>query len=209
MTGKTYKPVKIVIPSRILFIDNFDSFTYNLVDEFAKRKSEVLILRNNVSLEFLELKLKSFKPHFIVLSPGPSTPRQAGICLELIKKYAGKFPIMGVCLGHQALAEAFGGKVDLAGEVLHGKASWIKHDDQGLFKGIENPLLAGRYHSLAIKAMPPDFIVTARCGEIIMGIRHKTLPLEGVQFHPESILTPTGGKLLENALEMWGAVNKG
>jgi anthranilate synthase/aminodeoxychorismate synthase-like glutamine amidotransferase len=204
MPVKTYNKVKTALPPRILFIDNFDSFTYNLVDEFAKRQAEVLILRNNISLDFLAAKLKSFKPHFIVLSPGPSTPQEAGICIELIKKYAGKVPILGVCLGHQALAEAFGGKVDLAGEVVHGKASWIKHDDQGLFAGLENPFLAGRYHSLAVKAIPPNFIVTATCGQLIMGIRHKTLPLEGVQFHPESILTPTGGRLIENVLQMWG-----
>lgn len=188
----------------ILFIDNFDSFTYNLVDEFEKRDCNVLIYRNNTSLAVLDGVVKKFKPNLIVISPGPSTPSKAGVCVELIKKYYEQIPIFGVCLGHQCIIEALGGTVQKCSETIHGKPSLIKHDEKGIFLGLENPFQAGRYHSLEGFKIPIDLEVTARTADkrIVMAARHKEHKVIGVQFHPESILTPIGGKLIENLLEV-------
>lgn len=188
---------------KILFIDNFDSFTYNLVDEFVKRGHSVLIYRNDVSLKKIGDVLLSEKPEMIVLSPGPGTPAEAGICIELIKKFHAKVPILGICLGHQAIVEAFGGTVGRAGETLHGKTSLIFHDGTGLYKGISSPFVAGRYHSLAAHKVPTILEITAKTENgTVMGVRHKKYLLHGVQFHPESILTPEGGKIIENMVSI-------
>jgi anthranilate synthase/aminodeoxychorismate synthase-like glutamine amidotransferase len=190
----------------VLFIDNFDSFTYNLVDEFEKRECNVLVYRNNVNMKMFDKEIKSFKPRLIVISPGPGNPKSAGNCIEIIKKYGEKIPIFGVCLGHQCLIEAFKGVVSKAPEIIHGKSSKIKHDGKGIFKGLENPFQAGRYHSLVGVSIPYCFEVSARTIKmnIVMAIRHKELNLIGVQFHPESILTPVGGKIIDNLLKIGG-----
>lgn len=186
---------------KVLMIDNFDSFTYNLVDEFEKRNCNVEVYRNNIGLENFEKIVKKMKPGLIVISPGPSYPKDAGISIDVIKKYAGKIPIFGVCLGHQCIIEAFGGIVNRAPEVLHGKPSIITHDKKSIFKNIENPFQAGRYHSLAGFKIPEELIVSAETDTgIVMGVRHKKFFVEGVQFHPESILTPNGGLLIENLI---------
>ncbi len=189
-------------PINILFIDNFDSFTYNLVDEFEKRKCNVLVYRNNTDMEVIGNVIEKFNPKLIVLSPGPSTPQKAGICIELVKKYCKKFPIFGVCLGHQCIIEAFGGEVDRCSETLHGKPSKIEHDGKGIFKNMENPFQAGRYHSLAALKVPDELEVSAKTKDIVMAIRHRDHDIVGVQFHPESVLTPIGGKIIDNLLEV-------
>jgi len=186
----------------VLFIDNFDSFTYNLVDEFEKRGCKCIVYRNNVPLEKIGQVVKEFRPKLVIISPGPSSPKEAGICIELIKKYKGVLPIFGVCLGHQCIIEAFGGVVARANQTAHGKPSSISHDGKGVFKGLENPFQAGRYHSLAGKKIPKCLEVTASSeDEKVMAVRHKSLFVEGVQFHPESILTSLGGKIIENLIE--------
>jgi len=192
----------------ILMIDNFDSFTYNLVQYFEVLGEEVLVYRNNaLSMEEIE----KLSPDYIVISPGPCTPREAGISVEVIKKFSGKIPILGVCLGHQSIAYAFGGKIISARRLMHGKTSQIFHDGKTIFKGLPNPFEATRYHSLAVdeKTLPVEFEVSARAedGEI-MGIRHRKFVLEGVQFHPESILTKGGMKLLKNFLKIGKEVKK-
>ncbi|HEX67765.1 MAG TPA: aminodeoxychorismate/anthranilate synthase component II [bacterium] len=192
----------------ILMIDNFDSFTYNLVQYFEVLGEEVLVYRNNaLSMEEIE----KLSPDYIVISPGPCTPREAGISVEVIKEFSGKIPILGVCLGHQSIAYAFGGKIISARRLMHGKTSQIFHDGKTIFKGLPNPFEATRYHSLAVdeKTLPVEFEVSARAedGEI-MGIRHRKFVLEGVQFHPESILTKEGMKLLKNFLKIGKEVKK-
>jgi anthranilate synthase/aminodeoxychorismate synthase-like glutamine amidotransferase len=189
---------------KVLFIDNFDSFTYNLVDEFEKRDCSVLVYRNNIDIKIIEQTVKKFKPNLIVISPGPGTPRQAGISKEIIEKYHEKIPIFGVCLGHQAIIEVFGGRVDKAVETIHGKPSKINHDNLGIFKHVENPFQSGRYHSLIGYDIPYCLEISARSAErdLVMAVRHKEFPVIGVQFHPESILTPVGGKLIENLIAM-------
>jgi len=185
----------------ILFIDNFDSFTYNLVDEFEKRKCKVLVYRNDIKMEELDKIIKRHNPKLIVISPGPSNPRNAGICVDLIKKYYQKIAIFGVCLGHQCIVEAFGGRVDRAAEIIHGKSSLVYHDGKTLFENIENPFRAGRYHSLAALEMPDCLEVSAKTeNNIVMAARHNKYAVEGVQFHPESIMTSEGGKIIENVL---------
>lgn len=188
----------------VLFIDNFDSFTYNLVDEFKKRKCEVLVYRNNIDIKIIDEAIKKFKPNLIVISPGPSTPKNAGISEEIIRQYHQKIPIFGVCLGHQCIVEVFGGRVDKAVETIHGKPSKISHDGIGIFGGIENPFQAGRYHSLVGYDIPYCLEVSARSveRELVMAVRHKEFPVIGVQFHPESILTPIGGPIIENLIKM-------
>jgi len=181
---------------KVLFIDNFDSFTYNLVDEFEKRGCQVIVYRNNIRLNDVEKN----KPGLIVISPGPATPKEAGICKALIKKYYKKIPIFGVCLGHQCIIEALGGKIVRAPEIVHGKPSKITHCGKDIFQGLENPLHAGRYHSLVGTKIPECLNITATVNNIVMAVKHKKYPLYGVQFHPESIMTPTGGKLIENLL---------
>ncbi len=188
----------------VLFIDNFDSFTYNLVDEFAKRGCNVLVYRNNTPMEKIEEIVAEFKPKLIVVSPGPSSPKEAGISIPIIKKFAGKIPIFGVCLGHQAIIEAFGGTVGKCGETVHGKPSSVEHDNKTIFSGLKNPFKAGRYHSLTGLNIPSCLAISAHTGEIVMGVRHKEHFVEGVQFHPESILTPEGGKVIENLIRMVG-----
>ena len=190
----------------LLMIDNYDSFTYNLVQYFGELGADVQVHRNDqITIDEIE----KLNPEHLVVSPGPCTPNEAGISIEAIKQFAGKLPILGVCLGHQSIGQAFGGKIVHANNIMHGKTSMVKHNDVGVFKGLSNPLEATRYHSLVIdKASLPDcFEVTAWTetadGEIdeIMGVRHKEMAIEGVQFHPESILTQHGHDMLRNYLE--------
>ncbi|MEK6949415.1 MAG: aminodeoxychorismate/anthranilate synthase component II [Nanoarchaeota archaeon] len=186
-----------------IMIDNFDSFTYNLVDEFEKRNCKVHVYRNNIGMENFKKIAQKIKPRLIIISPGPGSPKEAGISIPAIKEYSGKIPIFGVCLGHQSIIEAFDGIVDRAPEVLHGKPSKVRHDNGTIFKGLENPLQAGRYHSLAGLRIPEELEVSARSeSNVVMGVRHKKHFIEGVQFHPESILTPSGGLIIENLLSM-------
>ncbi|PHM30662.1 aminodeoxychorismate synthase component II [Xenorhabdus innexi] len=189
----------------LLIIDNYDSFTFNLYQYFCELGTRVLVKRNDeLQLEDIE----KLAPTHLVISPGPCTPDEAGISLEVISHFAGKLPILGVCLGHQAIGQAFGASVVKAREVMHGKTSLIHHNQQGVFKGLNRPLTVTRYHSLVVAAetLPASFEVTAwsqHDGNVdeIMGIRHRTLPLEGVQFHPESILSEQGHDLLNNFLK--------
>src|SRR5210317_777280 len=190
----------------LLMIDNYDSFTYNLVQYFGELGADVRVIRNDqISVEELE----NLNPERIVISPGPCTPNEAGISLEAIKHFAGRIPLLGVCLGHQSIGQAFGGKIVHAGEIMHGKTSMIHHKDAGVFRGLANPLEATRYHSLVIEksSLPECLEVTAWTvaadGKMdeIMGVRHRTLAVEGVQFHPESILTEQGHEMLKNFLD--------
>jgi len=186
---------------KVLMIDNFDSFTYNLVDEFEKRNCHVEVYRNNIGLEDFQKIVNAINPNSIVISPGPSSPKDAGISIDVIKKYSGKIPIFGVCLGHQCIIEAFDGVVNRAPEVVHGKPSRITHDNKSIFQNIENPFQVGRYHSLAGIKIPNELLVSSESDTgIVMGVRHKNFFVEGVQFHPESILTPNGGLLIENLI---------
>ena len=188
---------------KILLIDNFDSFTYNLVDEFEKRGCEVVVYRNNTDMKIIDNLMKTLKPRLIVISPGPSAPKDAGISNEVIARYWHKTPIFGVCLGLQCIVEAFGGRVDKAFEIVHGKSSLIEHDNETIFKNIENPIRAGRYHSLAAIDVPYSLEISARSEKgLVMAVRHKEGFVEGVQFHPESILTPVGGHIIENVIEI-------
>ena len=188
--------------TNVLFIDNFDSFTYNLVDEFAKRDCPTKVYRADTPLEKLIKAANDFKPDLLVLSPGPGNPNTAGVTLAAIDYFKDKLPIFGVCLGHQAIVQYFGGKIGHADDVMHGKPSRISHNGSGVFEGLENPLQAGRYHSLCACELPDCLDITAEFENIVMGVRHKKLPIYGVQFHPESILTPTGGKVIENMLQI-------
>lgn len=185
---------------KVLFIDNFDSFTYNLVDDFCKRNCDAKVYRADTELEELKAAAKDFSPGLIVISPGPGTPDTAGVTLAAIDYFKDKLPIFGVCLGHQAIAQYFGGKVGHAPKPMHGKGSRVTHNGQGVFAGVENPLQAGRYHSLCVLELPGCMRQTAQFENIIMAAEHKELPIHGVQFHPESILTPAGGKIIENIL---------
>jgi anthranilate synthase/aminodeoxychorismate synthase-like glutamine amidotransferase len=188
----------------LLVIDNYDSFTYNLVQYLGELGQEVRVVRND---EIPAAAIAGLGPSHIVISPGPCTPNEAGISLDVIKSYAGKIPILGVCLGHQSIGQAFGGKIVRAARVMHGKTSQIHHDGKGVFSGLPNPFEATRYHSLLIeRASVPDALeVTARTSEDeIMAVRHRTLPVEGVQFHPESFLTTAGKDLLRNFIAKGG-----
>jgi len=184
----------------LLMIDNYDSFTYNLVQYLGELGEDVKVVRND---EMSVDDIAALSPSRIVLSPGPCTPNEAGVCLELIGRFAGRVPILGVCLGHQAIGQAFGGKVVHAKQLMHGKVSRIHHSGAGVFRGLPTPYEATRYHSLAIEreSCPDELEVTAwtEDGEI-MGVRHRSLAVEGVQFHPESILTEHGHALLKNFL---------
>jgi anthranilate synthase/aminodeoxychorismate synthase-like glutamine amidotransferase len=189
---------------RLLLIDNYDSFTYNLVQAFLVLGAEVDVHRNDRLDVAAALKLN---PSHLCISPGPGTPRDAGVSVEMIRAFAGRIPVLGVCLGHQSLVEVFGGKVVRAGRLMHGKTSTIEHDGAGVFAGIAQHCEVGRYHSLiAEPASLPDCLqVTARTDQNeIMGARHRELMVEGVQFHPESVLTPLGPKMLENFLKLTG-----
>jgi len=185
----------------LLMIDNYDSFTYNLVQYFGELGQEVKVIRNDA---ITVPDIGAMKPDYLVISPGPCAPAQAGVSLAAIKEYAGKIPLLGVCLGHQAIGEAFGGKIIHAQQLMHGKTSPVFHKDVGVFRGLPNPITCTRYHSLAIErdSLPACLDITAETedGEI-MGVRHKTLPVEGVQFHPESILTEQGHQMLDNFLK--------
>lgn len=186
----------------ITVIDNYDSFTYNLVQYLAVLGAEIKVFRNDkVSV----VEIESMQPMAIVISPGPCTPREAGISVDLVKKLSGTVPILGVCLGHQAIAEAFGAEITRAGQIMHGKTSMIEFCDSPLYAGIKSPALVGRYHSLVVRkdSLPPELVADASSeDEEIMGLRHKKHPTHGVQFHPESILTPCGKKLLKNFLRI-------
>jgi anthranilate synthase/aminodeoxychorismate synthase-like glutamine amidotransferase len=190
----------INIKRKVLFIDNFDSFTYNLVDDFCKRNCQAKVYRADTSLEELKKVAMDFKPDLLVISPGPGTPSTAGVTLAAIDYFKDKLPIFGVCLGHQAVGQYFGGKVGHAPSPMHGKGSRVVHNGKGIFSDVENPLQVGRYHSLCILELPDCLEKTAEVEGIIMGVQHKELPIFGVQFHPESILTPAGGKIVENIL---------
>ena len=187
---------------RILLIDNYDSFTYNLVQAFAAQGAEVLVYRNDEIGQDQALELE---PTHLVISPGPGRPEDAGVSLAMIDVFAEKLPRLGVCLGHQCLVSHFGGEIVRAERLMHGKTSMVKHDNKTVFEGLAEPFEAGRYHSLcaARESLPDCLELTAQTvrGEI-MGVRHKELPLEGVQFHPESVLTPEGDKLMNNFLRM-------
>ena len=189
----------------LLMIDNYDSFTYNLVQYLGELGEDVQVYRND---EIDLAKVAALKPDHIVISPGPCTPNEAGISVPLIHEFAGKVPILGVCLGHQSIGQAFGGRIVHAKQLMHGKTSSIFHKDVGVFRGLPNPYIATRYHSLVIEreTIPDCLEITAWTddGEI-MGVRHKTLAVEGVQFHPESILTEYGHELLQNFLTAWPA----
>lgn len=193
----------------LVMIDNYDSFTYNLVQYFGELGAEVKVFRND---RITVAEIEALKPDHLVISPGPCTPTEAGISIEAIRHFAGKLPILGVCLGHQSIGQAFGGRIIRAGEIMHGKTSPIHHSGVGVFKGLENPFQATRYHSLVIdkESLPASLEVTAWTqnddGTIdeIMGVRHREFVIEGVQYHPESILSAHGHQQLANFLAMQG-----
>ncbi len=187
---------------KVLFVDNFDSFTYNLVDDFCKRDCQAKVYRANTELDELKTVADQFGPDLLVISPGPGTPDTAGVSLAAVGYFRDKLPILGVCLGHQVIVQYFGGRIGHAPEPVHGKPSRLIHDGKGIFAGVENPLQAGRYHSLIALELPECLEKTADFEGLIMGVRHKDLPIFGVQFHPESILTPAGGKIIENMLRI-------
>ena len=190
----------------VFVLDNYDSFTYNLVQYLGELGAQVEVRRNNqVTIEEVE----GLRPDRIVVSPGPCTPADAGVSVELIRRFAGKVPVLGVCLGHQAIGEAFGGKVVRARNLMHGKTSRVEHDGKTIFRGVMSPMTATRYHSLIVSEsnLPTELEVSARTVEadgtrVIMGLRHRKFPVEGVQFHPESVLTDQGKKLVENFLAL-------
>ncbi len=186
-------------PLRVVFIDNFDSFTWNLVDEFARRGAEIEVWRNDVTAAHALARTEAGAgARLLVLSPGPGGPREAGCCVELCRMAAGRVPLFGVCLGHQALIEAFGGVVESAGVILHGRGAPVEHRNHAVFSGIPSPFTVGRYHSLASHAVPEALEGLAFAGSVVMAAQHRKHPLLGIQFHPESILTPEGGRLIEN-----------
>jgi len=193
------------VSTRLLLIDNYDSFTYNLVQAFMVLGAEVIVHRNDaLTVE----QARALAPTHLCVSPGPGTPQQAGVSIAMIRAFAGHIPVFGVCLGHQSITEAFGGRVVRAPRLMHGKTSPIEHDGRGVFAGVLSPCEVGRYHSLiaAGESFPPELVVTARTAEgEIMGLRHTELNVEGVQFHPESVLTPQGPAMMKNFLAMSGA----
>jgi anthranilate synthase/aminodeoxychorismate synthase-like glutamine amidotransferase len=190
----------------VFVLDNYDSFTYNLVQYLGELGADVVVRRND---ELTVNEIEALQPERILISPGPCTPAEAGISVELIRHFAGKLPILGVCLGHQAIGEAFGGKVVRAKKIMHGKTSEIEHDARSVFRDLPTPLTATRYHSLVVSPenLPKDLEVTAHTSDgpgnkVIMGLRHRRFPVEGVQFHPESVLTQHGKQMLRNFLEL-------
>jgi anthranilate synthase/aminodeoxychorismate synthase-like glutamine amidotransferase len=190
----------------VFVLDNYDSFTYNLVQYLGELGEDVVVRRNDqISLEEIE----ALQPARILLSPGPCTPQEAGISIELIRHFTGKLPILGVCLGHQAIGAAFGGNVIRARSLMHGKTSQVEHDGRTIFRGVPSPITCTRYHSLIVEeaSLPPVLEITARAGEreggsVIMGVRHRQAAVEGVQFHPESVLTQSGKQIIANFLEL-------
>jgi anthranilate synthase/aminodeoxychorismate synthase-like glutamine amidotransferase len=189
---------------RLLLIDNYDSFTYNLVQQFLVFGADVRVYRNDaISLE----QAHALEPTHLCISPGPGTPQQAGVSMAMIRDFAGKIPVFGVCLGHQSIVEVFGGKVVRADRLMHGKTSMIEHDGRGVFAKVAPSCEVGRYHSLIAepRSMPPELEITARTAQAeIMGVRHRQLMVEGVQFHPESVLTPDGPAIMQNFLQLRG-----
>ena len=187
----------------ILLIDNYDSFTYNLYHYLGELGADVKVYRNNkITLE----QIAELRPEKIVISPGPCTPKEAGISCDAIRRFSARIPTLCVCLGHQASGAAFGGEIIRAPSIMHGKLSEVAHDSQTIFRAIKNPFAAMRYHSLMIdpQSLPPDLSISAQTADgVIMGVRHKTMPIEGVQFHPESILAAEGKKLLQNFLDYY------
>jgi len=190
----------------VFVLDNYDSFTYNLVQYLGELGAEVVVRRND---QITVGGVEAMGPERIVLSPGPCTPQEAGISIELVRHFAGKVPVLGVCLGHQAIGAAFGGEIVRAPKLMHGKTSAVQHDGKTIFRGLASPMTATRYHSLIVqeKGLPEDLEVSAYTnepngGRVIMGFRHKRFPVEGVQFHPESVLTGEGKKLIENFLRI-------
>ncbi|TDS89381.1 anthranilate synthase component II [Rahnella sp. BIGb0236] len=184
----------------ILLIDNVDSFTYNLVDQLRSSGHNVVIYRNQIPADVIIEKLSQLEKPVLVLSPGPGTPSEAGCMPELLKRLRGQLPIIGICLGHQAIVETYGGFVGQAGEILHGKASSVNHDNEAMFAGMNNPLPVARYHSLVGSQIPDGLTVNARFGDMVMAVRHEEDRVCGFQFHPESILTSQGARLLEQTL---------
>jgi len=187
---------------RMLLIDNYDSFTYNLVQAFAAEGADVIVHRND---QISVADALALKPTHLVISPGPGRPENAGRSLEMIDAFSGRIPVLGVCLGHQCLVSCFGGEIVRAERLMHGKTSAVNHDGKTIFEGLSQPFEAGRYHSLCAttESLPESLQVSAQTGRgEIMGVRHRTLALEGVQFHPESVLTPEGGKLMCNFMRM-------
>ncbi len=185
----------------ICVIDNYDSFVYNLVQILGELKAETVVFRNDAATL---RDIDGLNPDGIVLSPGPCTPDESGVCPDLVKQFAGKFPILGVCLGHQTIAQVFGGRVVRADRIVHGKVSQIHHDGKGIYHSVENPFTATRYHSLIVErgSLPSNLEISAWTDDgLIMGVRHRTHPVEGVQFHPESILTSVGKHLIRNFLK--------
>ena len=188
----------------IFVLDNYDSFTFNLVQYIGETGEDVEVRRND---KITPAQIEEMSPRKIVISPGPCTPNEAGISVDLIRQVAGKIPILGVCLGHQAIGAAFGGRVIRSDRIMHGKTSMVEHDGRTIFRGVESPMVANRYHSLIVeeKSLPKELEISARSEEngkvVIMGLRHRELPVEGVQFHPESVLTTDGAKLIRNFLQ--------
>ncbi len=190
----------------VFVLDNYDSFTYNLVQYIGELGQEVVVRRND---QTTIVDIDALRPDRILISPGPCTPHEAGISIDLIKHFSGKVPILGVCLGHQAIGEAFGGKVVRAANLMHGKTSSVEHDGKTIFRDIPSPMTATRYHSLIVeeKSLPKELEISATCHDrdgtrVIMGLRHRQVPVEGVQFHPESVLTDQGKQLIRNFLEL-------
>jgi anthranilate synthase/aminodeoxychorismate synthase-like glutamine amidotransferase len=190
----------------VFVLDNYDSFTYNLVQYLGELGAEVVVRRND---QVTVAEVEAMHPERILLSPGPCTPQEAGISIELVRHFAGKVPVLGVCLGHQAIGAAFGGEIVRAPKLMHGKTSEVQHDGRTIFQGLRSPMTATRYHSLIVreKSLPKDLEISAYATEngnprVIMGLRHKRFPVEGVQFHPESVLTGEGKKLIENFLRI-------
>jgi anthranilate synthase/aminodeoxychorismate synthase-like glutamine amidotransferase len=178
----------------VLVVDNYDSFTYNLVQYLGELGAEVEVLRNDVE------QLLEREPDRVIVSPGPCTPDEAGLSMRAVRRFGeGGTPVLGVCLGHQSLAQEFGGRV-VRGKPVHGKTAEMEHDGRTIYAGLESPLVVGRYHSLVVEDLPDVLEVSARAGDVIMGVRHADLPIEGVQFHPESVLTPHGRQMLRNFL---------
>jgi anthranilate synthase/aminodeoxychorismate synthase-like glutamine amidotransferase len=180
----------------VLIVDNYDSFTYNLVQYLGELGAEVEVMRNDVD------DLMECRPDRVIVSPGPCTPNEAGLSMAAVRRFGERgTPVLGVCLGHQSLAQEFGGRV-VRGEPVHGKTAELEHDGRTIYSGLESPLVVGRYHSLVVDpaALPDSLEVSARTGQVIMGLRHRELPVEGVQFHPESVLTPRGKQMLRNFL---------
>lgn len=208
-SGVLFAPVALHWVQMVFVLDNYDSFTYNLVQYLGELGAEVVVRRND---EVTPERVEAMRPERILLSPGPCTPQEAGILVPLIRHMARKaskpVPILGVCLGHQAIGEAFGGDVVRTRTLMHGKTSAVEHDGKGVFAGLPTPLTCTRYHSLIVaeESLPGELVVTARTqeanGSVIMGLRHRSLPVEGVQFHPESVLTEGGHEMIRNFLKM-------